>query len=171
MRRTFTILLAVTLLLVSSVSMAAAANGQRQIGINVVLNQDISDAVVRDISRFGRVNDTFPQIDALTMKVREADLAAVQALPYVAAAAPDAKRIGKPVPTAPMDDFAAGMDSVVSTTHIEELGLRLKVGSHVLIPQARHEILQESEDIRKDFWAAFDAYLGVNGASVHGVSS
>lgn len=67
--------------------------------------------------------------------------------------------------------FAAGMDSVVSTTHIEELGLRLKVGSHVLIPQARHEILQESEDVRKDFWAAFDAYLGVNGASVDGVSS
>jgi lysophospholipase len=63
------------------------------------------------------------------------------------------------------------MDSVVSTTHIEELGLRLKVGSHVLIPQARHEILQESEDVRKDFWAAFDAYLGVNGASVDGVSS
>ncbi|HEU5324278.1 MAG TPA: S8 family serine peptidase, partial [Candidatus Limnocylindria bacterium] len=86
-------------------------NGQRQIGINVVLNQDISDAVVRDISRFGRVNDTFPQIDALTMKVREADLAAVQALPYVAAAAPDAKRIGKPVPTAPMDDFAAGIST------------------------------------------------------------
>ena len=60
--------------------------------------------------------------------------------------------------------FAAGMDSVVSATHIEELGLRLKVGSHVLIPQARHEILQETDDVRKDFWAAFDAYLGVDTA-------
>jgi len=57
--------------------------------------------------------------------------------------------------------FAAGMDNVVSTTHIEELGLRLKVGSHVLIPQARHEILQETDEVRKDFWSAFDAYLGI----------
>jgi lysophospholipase len=58
--------------------------------------------------------------------------------------------------------FAAGMDSVVSTTHIEEFALRLKVGSHVLIPQSRHEILQETDEVRKDFWAAFDAYLGVD---------
>jgi lysophospholipase len=58
--------------------------------------------------------------------------------------------------------FAAGMDRVVSTTHIEEFAVRLKVGTHVLIPQARHEILQETDEVRKDFWAAFDAYLGVD---------
>jgi lysophospholipase len=58
--------------------------------------------------------------------------------------------------------FAAGMDSVVSTTHIEELALQLKIGSHILIPQARHEILQETDEVRKDFWAAFDSYLGVD---------
>jgi lysophospholipase len=66
--------------------------------------------------------------------------------------------------------FAAGMDAVVSTTHIEKLGLRLKVGRHVLIPQARHEILQETDDVRKDFWAAFDAYLGLD-AGPDGISS
>jgi lysophospholipase len=58
--------------------------------------------------------------------------------------------------------FAAGMDRVVSTTHIEEFALRLKVGAHVLIPQSRHEILQETDEVRKDFWSAFDAYLGVD---------
>jgi lysophospholipase len=58
--------------------------------------------------------------------------------------------------------FAAGMDTIVSTTHIEELALRLKVGSHILIPQAKHEILQETDEVRKDFWAAFDAYLGID---------
>jgi lysophospholipase len=58
--------------------------------------------------------------------------------------------------------FAAGMDTVVSATHIEEFGVRLKVGTHVLIPQARHEILQETDEVRKDFWAAFDAYLGID---------
>jgi lysophospholipase len=65
----------------------------------------------------------------------------------------------------PMLLFAAGMDRVVSTTHIEELALRLKIGRHLLIPQARHEILQETDEVRKDFWAAFDAYLGVEGAA------
>ena len=58
--------------------------------------------------------------------------------------------------------FAAGMDTIVSTTAIEELGLRLKVGTHVLLSQARHEILQETAEVRKDFWAAFDAYMGVD---------
>jgi lysophospholipase len=58
--------------------------------------------------------------------------------------------------------FAAGMDQVVSTTDIEELGTRLKVGSHILIPRARHEILQETDEVRRDFWAAFDSYLGID---------
>ena len=61
--------------------------------------------------------------------------------------------------------FAAGMDSIVSTTAIEEFALRLKVGTHVLIPQARHEILQEADEVRQRFWAAFDAYLGVDSAA------
>ncbi|MGE0852387.1 MAG: alpha/beta fold hydrolase [Hyphomicrobiaceae bacterium] len=58
--------------------------------------------------------------------------------------------------------FAAGMDTVVSTQAIEEFALRLKVGTHVLIPQARHEILQETDELRQRFWATFDAYLGVD---------
>ena len=61
--------------------------------------------------------------------------------------------------------FAAGMDSIVSTTAIEEFALRLKVGTHVLIPQSRHEILQEADEVRQRFWAAFDAYLGVDAAA------
>ncbi len=58
--------------------------------------------------------------------------------------------------------FAAGMDTIVSTTAIEEFGQRLKVGTQVLLPQARHEILQETDAIRKDFWATFDAYMGID---------
>jgi lysophospholipase len=58
--------------------------------------------------------------------------------------------------------FAAGMDTIVSTTAIEEFAQRLKVGTHVLLAQSRHEILQETDEVRKDFWAAFDAYMGVD---------
>ena len=61
--------------------------------------------------------------------------------------------------------FAAGKDTIVSTHAIEEFALRLKVGTHVLLPQSLHEILQETDEIRQRFWAAFDAYLGVNASA------
>src|SRR6188508_1930905 len=101
MRRALVLLVAVATLMTSSVTLAAAATGSRNIGINVVLRKDITKAILADLARFGTVNDTFPQIDALTMKVRESNLPSVRALSYVAAANPDAKRVGKPVPTSP----------------------------------------------------------------------
>lgn len=58
--------------------------------------------------------------------------------------------------------FASGDDTIVSTRAIEEFGVRLKVGNSILIPGARHEILQENDTMRQRFWASFDAYLGVN---------
>ena len=65
----------------------------------------------------------------------------------------------------PMLLFAAGRDKVVATRAIEDFGVGLKVGSQLLLPGARHEILQESDAIRLKFWAAFDAYLGVHEAA------
>jgi len=61
--------------------------------------------------------------------------------------------------------FAAGKDEVVSTRAIESFGSGLKVGSHILLMGSRHEILQETDDVRRRFWAAFDAYLGVEDAA------
>ncbi|MCB1527289.1 MAG: alpha/beta hydrolase [Hyphomicrobiaceae bacterium] len=55
--------------------------------------------------------------------------------------------------------LAAGEDTIVSTRAIEELGVKLKLGSHLLLPGSLHEILQETDAIRQRFWAAFDAYL------------
>ncbi len=55
--------------------------------------------------------------------------------------------------------LAAGEDRIVSTRAIEELGVKLKLGSHLLLPGALHEILQENDVIRQRFWAVFDAYL------------
>lgn len=61
----------------------------------------------------------------------------------------------------PMLLFAAGNDQIVSTRAIEDFSVRLKLGTHLLLPGSRHEILQERDSIRQRFWAAFDAYLGV----------
>lgn len=55
--------------------------------------------------------------------------------------------------------IAAGSDKIVSTSFTEDFAIRLKVGSHLVIPRARHEILQERDELRLQFWAAFDAYI------------
>ncbi|MGE0564493.1 MAG: alpha/beta hydrolase [Pseudolabrys sp.] len=54
---------------------------------------------------------------------------------------------------------AAGHDQVVSTSAIESFAANLLAGSHLMLPGARHEILQEQDRYRKQFWAAFDAFV------------
>lgn len=53
----------------------------------------------------------------------------------------------------------AARDTVVSTPAIEELALRMRSGSYVMIPQARHEIMMERDVLREQFFAAFDAFV------------
>jgi lysophospholipase len=60
--------------------------------------------------------------------------------------------------------LAAGADTIVSIPAIARLASRLPVGSHRLIEGARHEILQERDHCRAQFWAAFDQF--VPGASI-----
>jgi lysophospholipase len=54
---------------------------------------------------------------------------------------------------------AAGHDQVVSTPAIEQFGLNLLAGRHLILAGARHEILQEQDLYRAQFWAAFDAFV------------
>ncbi|MBA4171414.1 MAG: alpha/beta hydrolase [Hyphomicrobium sp.] len=88
---------------------------------------------------------------------------------WVRAAYRAMERLGSPGYAAavqiPLLLFAAGNDRIVSTRAIEDFSADLKVGSTLLIPNARHEILQECETVRQRFWAAFDAYLGINEAA------
>jgi lysophospholipase len=65
----------------------------------------------------------------------------------------------------PMMVFVAGKDRIVSSRAIEDFAVGLKVGTHVLLPSAQHEILQEADSIRLRFWAAFDAYMGLDEAA------
>jgi lysophospholipase len=65
----------------------------------------------------------------------------------------------------PMMIFVAGKDEIVSSRAIEDFAVGLKVGTHVLLPSSKHEILQEADSIRLRFWAAFDAYMGLDEAA------
>jgi lysophospholipase len=55
--------------------------------------------------------------------------------------------------------LAAGDDQVVSSKAIEELAARLRAGAQLVLRGSRHEILQERDAIREQFWAACDAFV------------
>ncbi|MEO1066473.1 MAG: alpha/beta hydrolase [Pseudomonadota bacterium] len=59
----------------------------------------------------------------------------------------------------PMLIVASGQDQVVSTPVIERVGPMLRVGSHLVIRSAQHEIMFERYELRDQFWAAFDAFI------------
>jgi lysophospholipase len=55
--------------------------------------------------------------------------------------------------------LAAGMDAIVSTQAIGEFAVRLRAGSHLIVPGARHELLMEQDRFRIQALAAFDAFV------------
>jgi subtilisin family serine protease len=88
-----------------------AQSSSGMIGINVVLKTDVTPAILRDLGKIGKVRDVVYEIRALTMQIRAYQLATVQARPYVAAAAPDAKRDGAPVDGVQLTDFSGGLST------------------------------------------------------------
>jgi lysophospholipase len=59
----------------------------------------------------------------------------------------------------PLLIIAAGLDAIVSTPTIDEFSVRLRAGSHLIVPGARHEMLMEQDRIRGQVLAAFDAFV------------
>ncbi len=86
---------------------AAAAQGQ-MIGINVLLNTPPTSAVLGNLGTYGQVLDVIPEINAVTLRAQEGQLAAIQALPYVAAAEVDSKVEPAAASRARMDGFGDG---------------------------------------------------------------
>ena len=103
------LLLIVSMLALTLASLGAAPN--KTIGINVLLSYDINDELLADIGTHGKVKVVMPEIRALTMQVRVNELAVIRALPYVAAANPDAERNAAPVDTVAVEDFSNGLST------------------------------------------------------------
>lgn len=59
----------------------------------------------------------------------------------------------------PLLIVAAGNDQVVDTRATEAFAARLRIGSLVIVDGARHELLQETDFYREQFFAAFDAFI------------
>ena len=61
--------------------------------------------------------------------------------------------------------IAASADEVVSTQAVADYARRLRGGMVLTIDGARHEILQEADIFREQFFAAFDAFVPGSAAS------
>jgi len=72
----------------------------RTLGVNVLLNGPITPALLQELGRFGRVRDTLPSLNALTLQTTSDKLDAIRAHPAVKAANPDAERHSGPVTAA-----------------------------------------------------------------------
>jgi lysophospholipase len=59
----------------------------------------------------------------------------------------------------PLMLVAAGRDEIVSTAAIEDVAIRLRAGSHLIVAGAKHELMMEQDRYRGQFWAAFDAFV------------
>jgi lysophospholipase len=55
--------------------------------------------------------------------------------------------------------LAASDDKIVVPKAVEELAIRLRAGSQIVLRGSQHEIVQERDSIREQFWAAFDAFV------------
>ena len=110
LKRTVIVLILIVVL-VFNFQTADAASEKSMIGINILLNTDITDGILAELGYHGKVRDAIYEIDAITMQVRSGELGAIRQLPYVAAANPDAERKGAPVDTLEVTDFMNGLST------------------------------------------------------------
>ncbi len=98
------------LMLVAALAAPLAAQ-DKMIGINVLLNRPIDDAIVADLKKVGNVGHKLYEINALLMTARENQLEAIRAKPYVKAADPDSEREGKPIDTVGATNFSVAVNT------------------------------------------------------------
>lgn len=111
MKRHIIRLLVIAALLAAAVTPALAAPGGKQIGINILLNTDATPSILAELGQYGKVRDNLVEIDAVTLHAPEGSLEDIRALPFVAAANPDAVRNGSPIDTVAATDFLNGVNT------------------------------------------------------------
>ena len=90
---------------------AAKAGLTGSIGINVLLAGPPTAAQLAELATFGKISDKLSQLNVVFLRASVSALPAIQALPYVLAANPDAERTGAPVDAVAVSDFATGLST------------------------------------------------------------
>ena len=95
----------------TTTSTTLAKSSKGNLGINVLLNTAVTDDILAELGTFGKVRDVLYEVNALTMQAKGTQLTEIQALPFVAAANPDAERLGRPVDAVDVADFTDGIST------------------------------------------------------------
>ena len=114
-----------------------------------------NNPLTSDLGRYMRMVETYRQHPEITIGEPTFRWAAA-AMHAMARAAQDKFPLAIKVPVLML---AAARDNVVSTAWTEQLGLRMRTGRHTVIPAARHELFMETDAIRAQVFAAFDAFI------------
>lgn len=109
MRLAATGLAGVAALALTALPVTQAAGSGSSVGLNVVLNTDLTPAIVSELSGYGTVNELYSEIDGLTMRVASSAVSKVARLPYVESATKDVPLLGGPVESSPFDTTADGI--------------------------------------------------------------
>jgi subtilisin family serine protease len=89
----------------------AFASGNGTIGINVVLKAPATAANRTELAKYGTLLDEIPELNAIRVRAKASQLPAIQALPFVEAASPDAERHAAPVDNVAATNFTAGLST------------------------------------------------------------
>jgi subtilisin family serine protease len=78
------------------------------IGINVVLKAPATAANRTELAKYGTLLDEVPELNGIRVRAKESQLTAIQALPFVKYATPDAERHAIPIDEVEAEHFADG---------------------------------------------------------------
>ena len=81
------------------------------VAINIVLNTDINDKIIKELNSYGKVLDVIYELKAVRLLGKENVLSKIQALPFVEGANPDAERNAPPVDAVSAEDFIDGLST------------------------------------------------------------
>src|SRR5256712_3523794 len=95
----------------SMATATAATSLQGTIGINVLLKGPATAAQLAELNTLGTVTDEIPELNALLMAAKAGNLPAIQALPYVAGANPDAETGDAPLHAVALSDLTGRLST------------------------------------------------------------
>src|SRR4051812_49271591 len=84
------------------------ASSSSTIGINVILKAPATPANRTELAKYGTLMDEIAELNAIRVRAKASQLSAIQVLPFVKYATPDAERNAIPIDAVAVDNFVSG---------------------------------------------------------------
>ena len=83
--------------------------GAGNIGINILLNTQVSQKILKELGKYGKVMDVIAELNAVRLLGKANVIPEITALPFVKGANPDAERNAPPIDGVSVEDFSNGL--------------------------------------------------------------